>query len=317
MNTEIKQQIMQSLEEYLVKHNISANELAKLAKVNPAYLSRMRAGETKVKVGNKEVEIADKYYENIAKQIGYTLKKEYWQTVATPQLLSILNTLEDAKEFGYTNVIVGETGSGKSYVSDIFAQRYPLDCFKVIVSSQDNIADLLEKVCEKIGISTEKTKSKTLRSIVRKLQNTKADGGKPMLIFDEAEYMRQPALCNMKELYDNLIGTCAIVLIGTDQLIRNIDRLRKKNKDGIPQLYRRIKFGIRILPSVDRTFKQFLNGVLNDLNAIKFVRQNCDNYGELHDVLVPAMREADRLGVDVTEDLIRTMLNMPKLQQNG
>jgi len=313
MNSELKTKIIEALEAYIKLHSISANEIAKRSNVNAGYLSAMRAGSITVKAGNKEVEISNKYYESIAKLIGYQLQKNYWNTVATPQMLRIIATLEDAKKYGLTNVIIGETGSGKSYVADIFAAHYPLDCFKVTVSSQDNIGDLLEKVCEKIHIATEKTKSKTLRSIARKLQESKADGNTPILMFDEAEYMRQPALCNMKELYDNLNGICSIVLLGTDQLTRHIDKMRKKNRDGIPQLYRRIRFGIQVLPTIDRTFKQFLNGFLNDKGLVQFLRANCDNYGELHDVLVPALREAERTGQPLTENLIRTMLNMPNL----
>jgi DNA transposition AAA+ family ATPase len=313
MNSEIKIKIMEALEGYMKQHNISANVVAKNSGVNAGYLSAMRAGNVTVKAGDKEVEIANKYYEAIAKLVGFQLQKSYWNTVPTPQMIRILATLEDAKKYGYTNVIIGETGSGKTYVAEMFAARFPLDCFKVTVSSQDNIGDLLEKVCEKIHIATEKSKSKTLRAIARKLKELKADGNTPVLIFDEAEYMRQPALCNMKELYDNLNGICSIVLLGTDQLTRHIDKMRKKNRDGIPQLYRRIRFGIQVLPTIDRMFKQFLNDYLNDVNLVKFLRANCDNYGELHDVLVPALREADRTGQPLSENFIRTMLNMPNL----
>ena len=314
MKSELKSLIITALEGYMKQHGISANEVAKITGVNAGYLSAMRGGKLTVKVtGGKEVDIADKYYQSIAKLIGFKLEKSYWQAVATPQMLRIIATLEDAKKYGYTNVIIGETGSGKSYVADIFASRFPLDCFKVTVSSQDNIGDLLEKVCDKVHIATEKSKSKTLRAIARKMQSLKSDGNTPMLMFDEAEYMRQPALCNMKELYDNLNGICSIVLLGTDQLTRHVDKMRKKNRDGIPQLYRRIKFGIQVLPTIDRTFKQFLNELLNDKKLVEFLRANCDNYGELHDVLVPALREADRTGQPLTENLIRTMLNMPNL----
>ena len=116
----------------------------------------------------------------------------------------------------------------------------------------------------------------------------------------------------MKELYDGLIGCCSIVMMGTPQLLRNIDIMRKKDKPGIPQFYRRVKFGIRVLPDIDKSFKLFLNGI--DANLKKFLQDNCDNYGELHDVLVPAMREADRLGEPLTETLVRKILNMPEIQ---
>jgi DNA transposition AAA+ family ATPase len=313
MNHETKISIMAALEAYMAQHNMSASDVARKTGVSASYLSNMRQGNFVVSAGNgNTVELADKHFEVLAKLAGFKLEKSYWEPVPTTQLKRILATLEDARQFGYTNVVIGSTGSGKTYVTQIFAQRYPLDCFVVTVGSQDNIGDLLEKVCDQLHIASEKTKSRTLRAISRKLQDMKRDGHKPILIFDESEYMRQPALCNMKELYDNLNGTAAIILLGTSQLIRHFDRLRRKDKDGIPQLYRRIKFGIRELPAIDRTFKPFLEGVVEDRQIRSFLVEHCENYGELHDVLVPALREADRTGQPLSENLIRTMLNMPK-----
>lgn len=312
MKTETKIQIMAALESYMVQHGMSANTVAKKTGVNGSYISNMRQGNFTVDAGNSNtVELADKYFESIATLVGFKLEKSYWETVPTAQLKRTIATLEDARQFAYTNVVIGDTGCGKTYVAALFAQEHPLDCSIVTVSSQDNIGDLLEKICDKLHIATEKTKSRTLRSIARKMQDMRRDGLKPTLIFDECEYMRQPALCNMKELYDNLNGIASIVLMGTPQLLKHLDKMRKKDKDGIPQLYRRIKFGIRPLPAIDRTFKQFINGLLNDPAIGRFVRENCENYGELHDVLVPALREADRTGQPLTENLIRTMLNMP------
>jgi hypothetical protein len=310
MKTEVKNQIIDALESYMAQHGMSANDVAKKSGVNGSYISNMRQRNFTVAAGNgNTVELADKYFESIARLIGYKLQKSYWEPVGTVQFKRIIATLEDARQYGYTNVVVGDTGCGKTYVAGLFAQNYPLEASIVTVGSADNIGDLLEKVCDKLHIATEKTKSRTLRAIARKMQEMKRDGLKPILIFDESEYMRQPALCNMKELYDSLNGIAAVVLMGTPQLIRHLDKMRKKDKDGIPQLYRRIKFGIRPLPAIDKSFKQFLGGF--DPAIARFVRENCDNYGELHDVLVPALREADRTGQPLTENLIRTMLNMP------
>ena len=313
MKHETKEQIVQSLEEFMTLHKMSANDVAKKSGVNSSYISCMRSGSFQTNAGDKIVDIADKYFESIAAYINFTLEKNYWEAVPTSQMKQILSILEDAKEYGYTNVIIGPTGCGKTFVSQLFARNYPIDCFIITVGSQDNLSDIIDKICERLGVPTEKTKSKTLRMITRKLKIMRMEGHRPMFVFDESEYMKLPALCNMKELYDNLYGICSIIMMGTEQLLRHLDKMRKKNRDGIPQLYRRIKFGIRELQSIDRSFKQFLNGDLNDPQVIKFLRENCENYGELHDVLVPAMREADRTGQPLTENLIRTMLNMPKL----
>jgi DNA transposition AAA+ family ATPase len=312
MDIATKQKVMAAVEQYLARHGMTAAELARKSGVNNSYLSLMRQGSFESDAGGgKKVEIADRYFEMLARFVGHTLQKTYWEPVPTVQMKQILAALEDARQFGSTCVITGETGSGKTFVSRMFQRNYPLDCYLVTAGSADNIGDLLEKVCEQLGVATEKTKSKTLRAVARRMQSLRFDGLRPLLIFDEAEYMKQPALCNLKELYDALNGQAGLVLLGTDQLNRNIERMRRKNRDGIPQLYRRIKFGYRPLNNIDRTFRAFLDGKDYQADVKKFLREHCDNYGELHDVLVPALREADRSGRELNVQLIRTMLNMP------
>lgn len=303
-----KQQITEALNNYIETHKISANEIVKRSGVNESYISSVRNGETTV----GKSEIKDKWYLMIADFIGLKLTKEYWKMEETPQLYRMLSTLEDAKENGQTNIIIGETGSGKSYISDLFLKANPVDTFKIVVGSLDTIGDLLDKIIDVLKIATPKTKSKKIGEIAKKLKQLRLEGLKPHLIFDECEYMKQPALCSMKELYDALNGICGITLIGTSQLIDNLDKLRKKNRSGIPQFYRRIKFGIRELPTIDRSFAMFLKNI-EDKDLRNFLKQNCDNYGELHDVLVPAMKEADRTGKPLTEEFVRTILGMPKM----
>lgn len=303
-----KEQVTDALNAYIQTNAISANEIVKRSGVNESYISSIRNGD--LYAGKSEIK--DKWYLIIADFIGLSLDKQYWNLQETPQLRRMLATLEDAKKNGQTNIIIGETGSGKSYISDLFIRANPVDTFKIVVGSLDTIGDLLDKIIDVLKIATPKTKSKKIGEIAKRLKQLKLEGHEPHIIFDECEYMKQPALCSMKELYDALIGVCGITLIGTSQLTDNLDKLRKKNRSGIPQFYRRVKFGIRELPSIDRSFKMFLENI-QDKGLINFLKQNCDNYGELHDVLVPAMKEADRTGEPLTENFVRVILGMPKL----
>lgn len=310
MKNETKDAIIQKLESFMVQHNVSANEVAAKTGINSSYISIMRSGAYMVKVGEKEVEIQSKYYEQLAGLCGYSLQKEYWEPRRTDQTVRMLATLEDAKRYGYTNVVIGETGCGKTYTANVFMQNHPIDFFIVTVGSQDFIGDVLEKIIKAIGSrqATGKSKSSRISQIVSHLKGLKLRGQRPLIYFDESEYMKHSVLCSMKELYDNLNGICGIVLGGTDQLTQNLDKLRKRNKPGIPQFYRRIKFGIRQLPGIDRDFKVFLSSYEKPLQ--RFLRENCENYGELHDVLVPALREADRTGQPMTEDFVKLVLGI-------
>lgn len=314
MNNQTKQTILSHFEHYLDEKEMSANVFADLSGVPANYLSNMRAGNTSIIVNKNEVIISDKYWIKMANTIGFELKKAYWKTIITPQMKQILATLEDAKEFGYTNVIIGETGCGKTWISDLFVAQDPKATYKVTVGSTDTINDLLDKICDVLRLPQNHSKSKKITTIIKALKNKREEGLKPALIFDEAEYMKQATLCNTKELHDHLNKHCALVLIGTDQLESKLEKLKKKNRDGVPQFYRRIKFGIRRLINIDTSFKDFIKELeITDKELIKFLQKNCENYGELHDVLVPAMREADRLEQPLTLNLVRTIFNIPSI----
>lgn len=306
MRQEVKIEIVKALEDYLAVHQMSQNEFVRKSGINEAYVSNMRNHSFKI----GKTEINPKWFELAAQKIGYQLQKQYWHPVETNQMNFMVSVLEDAKENGYTNLIIGETGCGKTYTAERFALHNPLDMFIIKVGSSDNLADLIDKILEKAKIPTAKTKSKNINSIIKHMQKLKFDGLKPMIVFDESEYMKQPTLGMMKELYDDLSGHCSIIMIGTDELLDNLDKLRKRKKAGMRQFYRRIKFGIRQLPKIDLKFKGFLEAI-EDKALIRFLQAHCENYGELRDCLVPAMREADRMSEPLTEDFVRKVLHMP------
>lgn len=311
MNTATKQIIAEKTRAYLALNDLTQSDFAAKAGMGKEFVTHIlkdgsdftySAGKRKV------VKIADKYFTKMAEFIGYSLKKTYWTVQPTNQLTNTIAILKDAKEYGATNLIIGDTGAGKTHAVELFHRKNPADTFVITVGSSDNLADLIDKIIDQLKITTGKTKSKKLRDIAKKLRSMKENGLNPQLILDEAEYMKIPALCATKELHDYLHKYASIILIGTGQLLKNLDSLRKKDKPGIPQFYRRIKFGIRQLPPVDRSFKLFLDDVSTDVK--KFLRSICDNYGELHDVLVPVRRESERTGEPITKDFIKKVLNL-------
>ena len=314
MTKATKDHIITTFELWLDEKGLSANQFADKYGVPSNYISQMRNGKYFVPTGGKDVEIADKYFRIIAEAMGMDVSGQtnFWNFYETPQALQIFSTLEDAKLYGYTNILIGETGCGKTYVSDLFIRQNPKDNFKITVGSMDTIVDLLDKLCEVLKLPQVHSKSRKISAIIKELQRLRINGRNPILIFDEAEYMKQSTLCNIKEFHDHLNKKCGLVLIGTDQLLQKIEKLKKKNSPGMPQFYRRVKYGIRNLKSIDTRFNEFLK-TIEDKALVKFLQRECDNYGELHDVLVPAMREAERTGEALTEDFVRKVLNLPKL----
>ncbi|MGY5253307.1 AAA family ATPase [Sphingobacterium spiritivorum] len=307
MTDELKNKIITALEIYIRDNNLNQDDIVVHSGVNARYLIEMRRGNYSLKTRDKEVLIADKYFKRIADLISYQTEKQYWQTQATPQLKEILANLQEAKDHGIVAVLIGETGSGKTFSLELFKSKYRSEVFSIKVGSSDNLTDIVDKMMTELRLTSErKTKSAKLRQIANYMKMLSENGFDPLFAFDESEYMKQPALCSFKELVDYLNKWCSLVLLGTSQLTENIDKLRKKNKAGIPQLYRRIKFRIRHLSPIDRRFRIFLKEM--DKETAKWLQDNCDNYGELHDVMVAVLREADRTGKPMNLEFLKIVL---------
>lgn len=311
-NTKIE--IVNALTAYMTVHNLKPADVAKKTGVNTGYLSLILRPDSNFMYssGGETGFISAKHFNALANLCGYATEKVYWQTQPTAQSNSIFANLQDAKDHHLTITIIGETGCGKSYTANLFASKNPLDTFIVTAGSSDTLGDLIDKVVSELKIhATGKSKSTKIRQIASKMAMLKNYGNKPMLIIDESEYLKQAALCAMKELYDNLCDYCALVFIGTNQLVENVENLKRRNKSGIPQFHRRIKFGLRLLPNIDRSYKLFVDDI-EDRELKKFLLTNCDNYGELHDIIVPASRESERLGEPLSMELVRRVLNLPE-----
>ena len=310
-----KKQIVKDTLAFMQEREMNSADMHRLSGVSEEYLSEMFKPNSEFKynagAGNTG-DIPEKWFRMLADVISKSAEQELWKTIPTSQMKGIIATLEESKEFGYTRVIIGETGCGKTYFADKFVSKNPKENFKITVGSMDNISDLLDKILDVLKLKHGKSKSKKMGDIIKNLKARRMKGEKPVLIFDEAEYMKIATLCNIKELHDHLHKYVSINLIGTDQLTDKLESLKKKNKAGMPQFYRRIKFGIRVLSPIDTSFKGFLNDI-EDKSLVKFLQNNCDNYGELHDALLPIKRESMRTGEPMTERFARKVLQLPNL----
>lgn len=314
MDISIKIAIAKALKKYLVENNFTQSDIVNKTGIRKEFVSIILKENSKFMYDAKGTEafIHQKYFYIIANLCGFETEKKYWQTQPTPQTNAILAILTDAKKYSQTITIIGETGCGKTHTANLFTAKNSIDTFLVTAGSSDNLNDLLDKILDELKThSTGTSKSTKIRWIARRFEGLKTYGHKPMLIIDESEYLRQTSLCAMKEIYDNIHEFCSIVFIGTDQLIENIEQLKRRNKSGIPQFQRRVKFGLRVLPNIDRTFKQFI-GDIEDIEFKRFLLTNCKNYGELHDVIVPVSIEAERLNVSLDMQLVRKVLNLPE-----
>lgn len=240
-----------------------------------------------------------------------------WQDVPTLQSKEILAELTDAKNNKAAKLIISDTGLGKTNTIKLFKQAHSAGTFVITVGDSYKLGDVLDALLEQLDINSYRV-STTVRAkmqlIVDKLKELSASL-KCVIIIDEAENLKPNSLRMMKELYDHVIENCSLVLIGTEQILETIHNRRRRNRTGVPQLWRRFKAGTRYVSSLkkDRDFAPFFKLYIpEEIGLQKLLIQYAENYGELHDYLEPVLRFAAAKDKPITEELFRIIHKISK-----
>lgn len=314
MTEELKLQIIAAAADYAKKNNLTNSDIATKSKINNSYISNMMRNIFTVQADGKTVEIAEKYFFKLAEFCDINLKKQYWHTVQTNQFVGVIAALENAKATGRISVIICETGNGKTFTVDKFVHTHPQHTYKITVSDMHNLKDILGELMDHLRIEQGWSNASKMIRITNKLKELKRSGARPIIIIDEAENLKLPVIKSLKAMYDFVNGYTSIALIGTPQLTSRLEKMRKKDRPGVPQFCRRIKSSIREISSVG-DFKPFFEAFkIVDRGLQKLLNSLCDNYGELHDYLEPFLREADENDWPLSEEKFRLMYNLPNYQ---
>lgn len=245
-----------------------------------------------------------------------------WQDLQTLQSKEVLSELMEAKSYQSAKLLISDTGLGKSNTIKLFKNTKPQYTYVLTVGDSYRLIDVVHEIMEllEVDIYSKRRQGQNLRNkliaIADKLKEIKAKGGKPVIILDEAENLKPQVLKMVKELYDAVIKYCSIVLIGTDHIIDSMLNRKSKNRQSVPQLWRRFKAGTRYISKIDkaRDFTPFFNlYIANEPDVQDVLLEVCENYGELHDYLDPVLRHCGEKNVELNEKTFRLFHKLPKV----
>jgi DNA transposition AAA+ family ATPase len=222
-------------------------------------------------------------------------------------------------------MIIAPTGLGKTNAVDVFVNKNPLHTYRITVARYYKLEDILDELISRLGIEANDSIAKRMdgRSIkrridkiVNKLIEIKYAGGNPMIILDESENLIVSVLQTIKGLYDALVNNCALVMIGTEQLLEGLLNTRTRNRTSVPQLYRRFKANTLYVSKLNKKidFKPFFDEYVTDKGLQTLLCALCDNYGELHDYLEPTLKECGSKNIELTEEFFRLKWNENRFQ---
>lgn len=308
-----KQEIAATLKQYLDEHGMSATAFAGKSGVNNSYISNILNGKFATDNG---VEIKDGHFLAIAHAVGLEVHKSYWKQVLTSEFRLVVGELEKARKHTLCRTIILPTGMGKTHALERFDIRNPNHNYTVVIHDAMTLRDVVDELCEQLKIGVNGTVALKIREIIVKVRTLKRAGHLVTIKFDECENMNPQTFRAIKGLWDGLYDGkyCSLVLMGTPKLLSMLESAKKRDAAGAPQLWRRLKPGVRVVPTnLSKGLELFYKELkVTDTGLQHLLNQLCENYGELFGYLEPALREADEAAEDLTEDFFRKMYDMPK-----
>jgi hypothetical protein len=283
MTSELKERITEGLKKWLSEspENRTLNGLADEHSIPKLYLSLIKNGTYEVK--NTGTIIKDEYFYHVAHAIGLMHRSHtgaHWETL---NFKAVVKTCRQAQGKRLRVLLQGDTGFGKTYALD----HYQIHNDKVIyvkVTRSMTERNLLEAIIKKLGV---RDFPKGNREKINHIRHTLAGTPGYLLIIDEAEYLRTPLYHTIKEICDFTEGKCGFIMSGYD-LIKKIQRLADKGREGFPQLRRRFFPNRMLLPSrIENSEKASIcvDSGITDKSAINIICQYCDDFDMLSQVV--------------------------------
>ena len=254
-----KNEIRDALDRYVQRYGSQKKAVASLKGISEATMSVILAG--------KYENISDNMWSRIRSQVcsataGYRLAD-------TSARVNLLGYFMKMKEDSSVMWITGQAGVGKSTTAREYAERNQ-NVFLLSCSQDMHRSDFMKELSSVIGLDNAGMSIReTLYAIIRHLVTL----DRPLLIFDEADKLKDNVLCYFITIYNELEDRCGIVFLSTDAIKRRMESGVNRNLIGYNELYSRI--ARRFVPLKSATRQEVmeicrLNGV-EDRNAIQDV----------------------------------------------
>ena len=293
--------IPQEINRYFAETGGNQAQLSRDSKVGEAYVSQIMQGKTHIGT----TEIKDKYYLDLCKTIGFTLKIEVWRHFNTQNFKQIIPKIIESRKDQERFTIDGDTGSGKSHACREYKMKFPVGTYLVTCSAVENSKEFAKNIAEVVGVESFGTAGTIIKKVIKKLENE----DNAILIIDESEHIgKKSGYVNIiKSLADGLDRKVSFGIVGMGINKILIDGY-EKNKQNFRQTARRFcnreTLEISIREDIYKTCEEI--GIKED-NVKKWFADRVRNFGELEVYVKKAFKEAEKSGEKITVSFLNTL----------
>jgi hypothetical protein len=225
---------------------VQKNEILQLVEDEKQRLGSFRAVANKCRISEATISLlrkgsyaaeGDDIYTTIALALGFEFDSGNWNIAETTNFRIINEVLDDAKAESMFMGIAHKAGSGKTATSDVYlANNKRNGTFKVDCKEWNGRAFLFEIVRE-IGAELPKGYA-SVNDLIGSISEAfkRMAHLKPLLILDQANSLKSPALRTLIHLYNECEDLLGLVILGTENMECEIKRGARLNKPGYDEI---------------------------------------------------------------------------------
>lgn len=293
--------IPQEINRYFSETGGNQAQLSRDSKVGEAYVSQIMQGKTHIGT----TAIKDKYYIDLCRTIGFTLKIEVWRHFNTQNFKHIIPKIEENRREKERFTIDGDTGTGKSHALKKYKMKFPVGTYLVTCSAIENSKEFAKNIAEVVGVETFGTAGSIIKKVVKKLES-ESDA---VLLIDEAEHIgKKSGYVNIiKSLADGLEGKVSFGIVGMG-INKILTDGYEKNKQNFRQTARRFcnreTLESNIREDVMKTCEEI--GITEE-NVKNWFANRVRNFGELEVYIRKTFKEAEKSGEKISTKFLSTI----------
>lgn len=201
--------------------------VANKAGISDATISQM--------VNQKWEEISDNMWLKVATAVGW--KPQGWMLTEITNTKILYSVFRDAKTKSAFFAVSHRAGSGKTASAKSFAETEYRSGVYFLQCREWGRNGFLQNLCQELGIDSGRgyqSADDLLLKVIRFFHDRVAM--EPLLIIDEADKLRPAALRALIPMYNQLEGQIGLVILGTDNLEKEIKRGVKYNIKGMDEV---------------------------------------------------------------------------------